>query len=215
MPLASRSDASQAERALGYVELYGAYSETEARFRIDRTLSLFESLDPSDQAAFCFDPGVIDWPHYVEDVHLPSVVEHARVRTSPTAKRTMASREERSLKAILSDQPRCAAFDLENTLIASNVVESYAWLATRHLERAERARLVAGLLAEGPRLLQARPPRPERLPARLLPPLRRRARRPAPLRRLRAVQRPPRAAGVPRGHRPGAPPPGPRPPDAC
>ncbi|MGA3215515.1 MAG: HAD-IB family hydrolase [Acidimicrobiales bacterium] len=144
----------EAERALGYVELYGAYSETEARFRIDKTLSLFESLDPSDQAAFCFDPGVIDWPHYIEDVHLPSVVEHARVRTSPTAKRSMASREDRSLKAILSDQPRCAAFDLENTLIASNVVESYAWLATRHLERAERVRLVAGLLAEGPRLLR-------------------------------------------------------------
>ncbi len=66
----------------------------------------------------------------------------------------MASREERSLKAILSDQPRCAAFDLENTLIASNVVESYAWLATRHLERAERVRLVVGLLAEGPKLLR-------------------------------------------------------------
>jgi HAD superfamily phosphoserine phosphatase-like hydrolase len=44
-------------------------------------------------------------------------------------------------------------FDLENTLIASNVVESYAWLATRHLERAERARIIAGLLAEAPRLL--------------------------------------------------------------
>ena len=53
----------------------------------------------------------------------------------------MASREERSLKAVLSDQPRCAAFDLESTLIASNVVESYAWLATRHLERVERGRL--------------------------------------------------------------------------
>ncbi|MGO9583924.1 MAG: HAD-IB family hydrolase [Acidimicrobiales bacterium] len=145
---------SQAERALSYVELYGAYSETEARFRMDRTVRLFESLDPADQAAFCFDPAVIDWRHYIEEVHLPSVVEHARVRTSPNARRSMATREERSLKAILSDEPRCAAFDLENTLIASNVVESYAWLATRHLERAERVRLVAGLLAEGPRLLR-------------------------------------------------------------
>ncbi|MGD0944769.1 MAG: HAD-IB family hydrolase [Acidimicrobiales bacterium] len=145
---------SQAERALSYVELYGAYSETEARFRMDRTVRLFESLDPVDQAAFCFDPAVIDWRHYIEEVHLPSVVEHARVRTSPNARRSMATREERSLRAILSDEPRCAAFDLENTLIASNVVESYAWLATRHLERAERVRLVAGLLAEGPRLLR-------------------------------------------------------------
>ncbi len=145
---------SEAERALGYVELYGSYSETEARFRIDRTLQLFESLDPADQAEFCFDPGVISWPRYIEDVHLPSVVEHARVRTSPNAKRTLGSREERTRKAILSEEPRCAAFDLENTLIASNVVESYAWLATRHLERFERARLVAGLLLEGPRLLR-------------------------------------------------------------
>jgi HAD superfamily hydrolase (TIGR01490 family) len=145
---------SEAERALGYVELYGSYSETEARFRIDRTLQLFESLDAADQAEFCFDPGVIAWPRYIEDVHLPSVVEHARVRTSPNAKRTLGSREERTKKAILSEEPRCAAFDLENTLIASNVVESYAWLATRHLDRFERARLVAGLLAEGPRLLR-------------------------------------------------------------
>ena len=145
---------ADAERALSYVELYGAYSETEARFRIDRTLSLFESLDVADQAVFCFDPAVIDWDRYIEDVHLPSVVEHARVRTSVAGKRTMASREERALKAILSDQPRCAAFDLENTIIASNVVESYAWLATRHVDRSERARLVAGLLAEAPRLLR-------------------------------------------------------------
>jgi HAD superfamily hydrolase (TIGR01490 family) len=145
---------SEAERALGYVELYGSYSETEARFRIDRTLQLFESLDTADQAEFCFDPAVISWPRYIEDVHLPSVVEHARVRTSPNAKRTLGSREERTKKAILSQEPRCAAFDLENTLIASNVVESYAWLATRHLDRFERARLVAGLLAEGPRLLR-------------------------------------------------------------
>ena len=50
---------AQAERALGYVELYGAYSETEARFRIDSTLALFESLDADRPGqAFCFDPAV-------------------------------------------------------------------------------------------------------------------------------------------------------------
>jgi HAD superfamily phosphoserine phosphatase-like hydrolase len=143
---------ADAERAFDYVELYGAYAETEARFKIDRTLELFASLSAEDQHAFCFDPGVIDWKHYVEDVHLPSVVEHARVRTSP-GKRVLASRESRSRSAILSSEPRIAVFDLENTLIASNVVESYAWLATRHLDKGERARIIAGLLAEGPRLL--------------------------------------------------------------
>ncbi len=144
---------SQAERALDYVELYGAYAETEARFRIDRTLALYESLDEIDRKLFCFDPAVIDWGHYIEDVHLPSVVEHARVKTSPKRTRTLASREERARSSILSAEPRLAIFDLENTLMASNVVESYSWLATRHVDRADRARIVARLLLEGPQLL--------------------------------------------------------------
>ena len=123
---------TQAERALGYVELYGAYTETEARFRVDRLLALWARLSPADQEAFCFDPGVIDWAHYVREVHLPSVIEHARVRTTP-GKSVVASRPERARKAILSADRHLAVFDLENTLIASNVVESYTWLASRHL----------------------------------------------------------------------------------
>ncbi len=142
----------QAERALEYVELYGAYTETEATFRIDRTLALYESLDEADREEWSFDPAVIDWTRYVRDVHLPSVVEHARVRTSP-GRRSGPTREERSRKAILTPEPRCAAFDLENTLIASNVVDSFAWLASRHLDRRDKARLIAGLVADAPRLL--------------------------------------------------------------
>jgi len=141
-----------AERALGYVELYGSYTETEARFRIDNALALYRSLDDADQQAFCFDPAVIDWPSYVRDVHLPSVVEHARVRTSPAPRRS-PSREERARRSVLTEAPRCAVFDLEQTLVASNVVESYAWLATRHLPLLRRAQLAAQLIAEGPRLL--------------------------------------------------------------
>ncbi len=141
-----------AERALGYVELYGSYTETEARFTIDRTLALFDSLDESDRQAFCFDPAVLDWPTYLTEVHLPSVVKHARVRTTPTT-RSGPTREERAERAILADEPRVAVFDLEQTIVNSNVVESYAWLATRHLAPVERVRIAAGLVAEGPRLL--------------------------------------------------------------
>ena len=39
-------------------------------------------------SAFCFDPRVIDWARYVRDVHLPSVVGHARVRTTPGGRTT-------------------------------------------------------------------------------------------------------------------------------
>jgi fatty acyl-CoA reductase len=141
-----------ADRALGYVELYGAYTETEARYRVDRLLALWDRMDEDDRSVFCLDPAAVDWDSYVRDVHLPSVVEHARVRTSPT-KSTKPNRSDRALKAILSPDRHLAAFDLENTLIASNVVDSYAWLASRHLPSAERAAFVADLVREAPSLL--------------------------------------------------------------
>src|SRR5690606_17121950 len=72
----------EAERALGYVELYGAYAECEAIYGVDRLLARWERLDAADRERFCFDPRVIDWPSYVRDIHLPSVVHHARVRTT-------------------------------------------------------------------------------------------------------------------------------------
>ena len=141
-----------AKRALGYVELYGAYTETEARYRVDRLLSLWERTDPADRGAFCFDPAVVDWDRYVHDVHLPSVVAHARVRTQP-GRSVIERRPERARRAILSPDRHLAVFDLEHTLMASNVVDTYAWLASRHLPAARRARFVADLLGKGPSLL--------------------------------------------------------------
>ncbi len=55
--------------------------------------------------------------------------------------------------AILSPDRHLAAFDLENTLIASNVVDSYAWLASRHLPAGSRPGFVADLVREAPSLL--------------------------------------------------------------
>jgi alcohol-forming fatty acyl-CoA reductase len=143
---------SQAERALSYVELYGAYAETEALYQVDRLVELWERLDPSDQATFTFDPAVIDWPSYVHDIHLPSVVEHARVRTT-AGKRDSMGRYDRGLRAVLSPSRQLAVFDLENTLIASNVVDSWAWLATRHLPVEDRVRFTLTALREAPGLL--------------------------------------------------------------
>ena len=142
----------EAERALSYVELYGAYAECEALYGVDRLLALWESLDDEDRRDFAFDPRVIDWDYFVPNVHLPSVVDQARVKSNP-GKKVGPTREVRLRGQILSPDRHLAAFDLENTLIASNVVASYAWLASRRLSRQERARFVARTLAEGPRLL--------------------------------------------------------------
>jgi len=154
--LTSRIDQQRSAvlRALEYVDLYGAYSETQVVFAAETLLDLAERLDPADRETFVVDPARIDWRHYVQDIHLPSIVRHARVRTSPERRRG-PSRLERARTAALDPRRQAAVFDLENTLIASNVVLSYAWLATKELPVGERARLVARLLAEAPSLLAA------------------------------------------------------------
>jgi HAD superfamily hydrolase (TIGR01490 family) len=142
----------EAERALAYVELYGAYAECEAIYGVDRLLARWGQLDAEDQETFCFDPRVIDWTHYVRNVHLPSVVQHARVRTTPGG-RQGESREKRLRRQVLAPERHFAAFDLENTLIASNVVASYSWMASRHLPDSDRWRFVLNTLREAPQLL--------------------------------------------------------------
>ncbi len=142
----------EAERALSYVELYGAYAECEALYGVERLLALWESLDDEDRAEFAFDPRVIDWDHFVPNVHLPSVVDQARVKSNP-GKKQGPTREVRLRGQVLSPDRHLAAFDLENTLIASNVVASYAWIASRRLSRADRVRFVARTVAEAPKLL--------------------------------------------------------------
>ena len=66
-----------ADRALGYVELYGAYTETEARYRVDRLLALWDRMDADDRQALCLDPAAIDWEH-LRPGHPPALGHRAR-----------------------------------------------------------------------------------------------------------------------------------------
>jgi HAD superfamily phosphoserine phosphatase-like hydrolase len=142
----------EVERALEYVELYGLYTECEAIYQVDKLMAMWERLDTADRATFAFDPRAVDWPTYIRTIHLPSIVKHARVKTTPT--KTTTDRTARLRRQVLAPERTVAAFDLENTLIASNVVESYSWLATRRLDRGERIRYALRTLAEAPGLLK-------------------------------------------------------------
>jgi fatty acyl-CoA reductase len=143
---------TEVERALEYVELYGLYTECEAVYQVDRLMELCASLSPQDRAAFNFDPRTVDWIHYITAIHLPSIIQHARVKTAPG--KTTTDRTARLRRQVLSPDRHVAAFDLENTLIASNVVESYSWLATRRLDTPERLRYVLRTVVEAPGLLK-------------------------------------------------------------
>jgi fatty acyl-CoA reductase len=144
---------TEVEAAMQYVELYGLYTECEAIYQVDNLLALQASLDPADRERFNLDPRVVDWEHYATRIHLPAIVKHARVKTTPGPSRS-TDRMARLRRQVLDPKRHVAAFDLENTLIASNVVESYSYLATRRLNGPERMRYVLRTLSEAPGLLR-------------------------------------------------------------
>ncbi|MEZ5134498.1 MAG: hypothetical protein R2699_05430 [Acidimicrobiales bacterium] len=71
------------------------------------SLGLWDDLDADDQAAFGFDPRVIDWTRYVREIHLPSVVHHARARTTPGG-RDAEPREVRLRRQVLAPERQLA-----------------------------------------------------------------------------------------------------------
>jgi alcohol-forming fatty acyl-CoA reductase len=138
------------ERAFEYVELYGLYTECEAVYQVVNLMMMWDTLPAEDKRSFNFDPRSVDWPTYINTIHLPSIVQHSRVKSTPGKNRN--DRTDRVRRNVLSPERHVAAFDLENTLISSNVVESYSWLATRRLNMPERIRYVLRTLAEAPSL---------------------------------------------------------------
>ncbi|HXF36067.1 MAG TPA: HAD-IB family hydrolase [Actinomycetota bacterium] len=102
-----------------YADLYGAYTEAEVIYTDDRTLELFRSLPPEDRARFPFDARIVDWKHYLQDVHCPSVTTSLRALSTTRPRPTVQVRER--------DRLVLAVFDMEGTILPSNVVESYVW----------------------------------------------------------------------------------------
>ncbi|MCB1002067.1 MAG: HAD-IB family phosphatase [Acidimicrobiales bacterium] len=138
------------DRAWEYVQLYGLYTECEAIYQVDQLLGIWDTLDADDRARFNLDPRSVDWVEYITTIHLPSIVQHSRAKTTPGKNRN--DRTDRLRRSVLAPERHLAAFDLENTLISSNVVESYSFLATRRLNVPERMRYVLRTLAEAPGL---------------------------------------------------------------
>ncbi|WP_237742593.1 HAD-IB family hydrolase [Actinopolymorpha alba] len=136
-----------------YLDLYRPYAEAELQFTDDKTMALFRSLDPEDQVAFAFDTSVFDWKHYLVDVHCPSVT--ASMRQYDVIRR----RRGRNAPTVTKDLPEAtdvvAAFDMDGTLLSSNVVETYLWLRLPELDRDGKLREVGALLRKVPGLLAA------------------------------------------------------------
>ncbi|HEU5034004.1 MAG TPA: SDR family oxidoreductase [Mycobacteriales bacterium] len=134
-----------------YFDLYRPYVDAELHFSDGHTLGLHRSLHPDDVERFGFDAADIDWPHYIVGVHTPSVTSTLRALTAgPT-------RREPSRRALERRTPgegqAVAVFDMDGTLLPSNVVESYLWLRLPELSAPAKGRELADVARALPRWL--------------------------------------------------------------
>ena len=104
------------------------------------------SLDEDDRERFAFDTAVVDWDHYLREVHCPAVTEPIRAARQGAPRRGARRRPKAS--RVSTDSARAAPtpsgkvaafFDMDGTLLSSNVIETYLWMRLQDLSAAERA----------------------------------------------------------------------------
>ena len=140
---------SDLESLRNFAELYRAYVQTEIIFddRQLRTLGDSLALSPDDDAGF--DVTTIDWEDYLQRVHFPAITTLTRAfAVRPTA-------TEKVQKALPERTDVVAVFDLEGTVVDSNIVEQYLWVRSAGFRKAAWPGEVASLLGSLPGYLSA------------------------------------------------------------
>ncbi|MDO4716782.1 MAG: HAD-IB family hydrolase [Propionibacteriaceae bacterium] len=137
-----------------YLTLYGEYLQSELHFVDDCTLALHRSLHPDDVDSFAFDTAAVDWRHYLQEVHVPAIADPLRRLEAARKKRSARAATYRKLKP---SQPGTvlAAFDLDGTVMATNVVETYLWARLPELSPLNKLAEVAKVVSQLPLYLGA------------------------------------------------------------
>ncbi|MDQ4106258.1 MAG: SDR family oxidoreductase, partial [Actinomycetota bacterium] len=105
----------RARMSLYYSRIYGAYANMASTFSTARTARLYGELTPEDRKEFPFDISQLDWRRYLHEVHLPALT-------------TKPGRKKRRRAAADKPGEVAAIFNVDGTLVGSNVVSYYAWL---------------------------------------------------------------------------------------
>lgn len=136
-----------------YLRIYGEYLQSEVHFVDDRTLALHNSLHPDDKQRFGFDSAGYDWTHYLQEVHVPAITDPVRRLEARRKRRANRVTTFRELKP--TAEPVLAAFDLDGTVMATNVVETYLWAKMPELHPLARVGELARIVASLPTYLGA------------------------------------------------------------
>ena len=127
----------RARMSLYYSRIYGAYSTMSSTFSTARTTQLYEELSPEDRREFPFDIARLDWREWLQQIHLPALT-------------TRPNRKKRKKTTVETPGEVAAIFDVDGTLVGSNVVSYFAWLRMRELPVPARPFWLAAFLPKIP-----------------------------------------------------------------
>ena len=136
-----------------YADLYGVYARAEVIYDDSRLRKLHAALPAQRTLEHGFDPTVIDWRSYLQDVHCPSIT--ATVRRAGQRRGSSSKIRSPSPRSLPERTDVAAVFDLEGTIVNSNVVESYLWARLATMPRSGWLRELADLARCAPRYLSA------------------------------------------------------------
>ena len=131
-----------------YSKLYGGYAESEAVFDDERSRALHAGLSDAERDVFPIDASVIDWRAYLTDLHLPEITRRrgtVRRRSRPSPRSEVKEGGDGVL----------AVFDLEGTVLGTNVVDTYLWIRLAASSRDEWPNRIWQLARRMPGLLSA------------------------------------------------------------
>ena len=150
------------DRGLNLIELYGVYTEVDCIFDTRNVTALWQTLTPAEQKTFPFDPALYDWSHYFQDVHFPTVVRMSRAETlarkgkqpsGSTAPKSEASSVRAAIERRTGRSDVLAVFDVDGTLVETNVVEYFFYMRLRAQPLEEWPAFMARMLRQAPRWL--------------------------------------------------------------
>ena len=150
------------DRGLNLIQLYGVYTEVDCIYDTRNLMSVWEKVPNKERTIFPFDPALYEWEHYFHDVHFPTVVRMSRAETvarkgkQPTGSTAPKPESNAVRSAIERRKGRSdvlAVFDVDGTLVETNVVEYYFWMRLRSQPVEDWPQFMADMLRESPRWL--------------------------------------------------------------
>jgi HAD superfamily hydrolase (TIGR01490 family) len=150
------------ERGLNLIQLYGVYTEVDCIFDTRNLISIWDKVPSAERKVFPFDPALYKWDHYFQKVHFPTVVRMSRAETlarkgrqptGSTAPRAESAGVRAAIERRSGRQDVLAVFDVDGTLVETNVVEYFFWMRLRAQPLEDWPAFMAEMLRAAPRWL--------------------------------------------------------------